>query len=259
MMLPCKIIKVSFLWIPYLLLLPFLHIGKVIFYIFLVLSIHEMAHIACATFFHYPIQQVRIYPFGIAAQIGYIGFGNIIQEVCMIASGPLMHMLFPFLFRSLYTMGYISSSFLDYLYMMNASILIFNLLPLYPLDGGRLLQAFFHSFLPFKRAQQATYVISIVCVCWLLYFRVLQGVGGCLVLLLFVFEIGIAWKDIGFQQLQFYYYRYMHKVNYPIIMNQHHDLYRGRYNIMRVNKGWIEEEKWLAKYFNNKNRGSEKE
>lgn len=251
----CKAIqiKVSLLWIPYVFLLPFLPVAKIIFYIFLMLSIHELAHVLCALCFGYAIEKITIYPFGLAAGISDIGLGNLQKETIVIAAGPLMHVWFPFLFRFFYHMDWISNEFCSYLIMINASIMMFNLLPIYPLDGGRLLQGFFHCFLRFAAAQKATFGCSIIVMVVVLYMHLLSGFSGFLVLFFLLVQIFMACKEREYTKMRFLHYRYQHGCKYPLIMNEKEDLYRGRYNVVRLKKGWLSEENWLKLIF--KGRG----
>ncbi|MFQ7539234.1 MAG: site-2 protease family protein [Clostridium sp.] len=142
-------VRISLLWLPYLLLLPYLRVARLIGWIFIMLTLHEMAHIACAILFRYPIERINIYPFGLAATITHIGHGSLVKEILIISAGPLMHVLFPSLFQFCVAKGILSPSFASYLHTINASILLFNLLPIYPLDGGRLMQTFFTAFYAF--------------------------------------------------------------------------------------------------------------
>lgn len=246
---PKRILKISWLWLPYLLILPFLPVAKVIGYIFLILSIHEMAHILCAILFHYPIKQVTVYPFGLAATISYIGYGNLIKETIILSAGPLSHVLMPHLFLMFYEANWISAAFLSYLKMINASILIFNLLPIYPLDGGRLLQVFFHSFLRFTPANKATLITSIIVILWVFTLHVLSGFSGFIVLVFLLLQIISSYRKLGIMRQQFYHYRLHHPVQDPLIMNEKSELYRGRYNMIHRKRGWMREEDWLQAHF----------
>ena len=51
-------IRISLLWLPYLLMLPYLPVARLIGWIFIMLTIHEMAHMLCAILFHYPIERI---------------------------------------------------------------------------------------------------------------------------------------------------------------------------------------------------------
>ena len=83
--------SISILWLPYLFLLRIVPMQKIVLYIFMMLTIHELAHILIARLFHYPIRKIIIYPFGLAAQISYIGYGSLIKETLILAAGPFTH------------------------------------------------------------------------------------------------------------------------------------------------------------------------
>ena len=114
-------IRISLLWLPYLLMLPYLPVARLIGWIFIMLTIHEMAHMLCAILFHYPIERINIYPFGLAATITHIGHGSLVKEILIISAGPLMHVLFPSLFQFCVAKGILSPSFASYLHTINAS------------------------------------------------------------------------------------------------------------------------------------------
>ncbi|MEJ8736325.1 site-2 protease family protein [Erysipelotrichaceae bacterium HCN-30851] len=240
-------IHVSWLWIPYLILLPYLGVGKIIGWIFFILSIHEMAHIICAIMFHYEIERVIIYPFGLSAQIAHMGHGSVFHEIMIISAGPLMHVSFPFIFMIAFHFGLISNVFMEYLNHMNASILLFNLLPIYPLDGGRLLQTFFHCFLRFKQAEKMTYLFSFVNMIFIIYFQLLQGASAIVVLCFLGVQLLYSWRMLVTLQRHFFHYRLQHPAAFPYILNTKDDLYRARKNIMKDHNGFMEEETWLRK------------
>ncbi len=246
-------IKISYVWIPYIILMHKFHIYKIVIYIFTILTIHEMAHILIARLFHYPIDEIIIYPFGLSAQISYIGFGNLIQEVMIICAGPLMHVFIPYFLQLWNQQGFISNTFLSYLLQMNVSIFIFNILPIYPLDGGRLLQTFFHCFLPFTIANKLTYIVSGVMLMLCLTAFKMNTVGIWFVCIFIMFQLILAYKNIWNKTLQFYYYRYQHPITSPIYVHDKNDLYRGCFNILRK-FNFVDEHTWLETHFF-KNKG----
>lgn len=248
-------IKFSWLWLPYLLMLPYVPLTKVVWYIFLILSIHEMAHVLCAFLFKYKIESIIIYPFGLAAQISDIGLGSVYKEVIILAAGPLTHLMIPSMLLDFQHYGFISQPFCAYLCMMNASLLLFNLLPVYPLDGGRILQTFFHCFLPFRKANIATFLCSFLFLFILISMSILNGFSAYIIFVFLSLQIFLAWKQLSFTTLKFYHYRYLHPVNYTLLLHEKRDLYRSRYNVIKVKKGWMKEEQWLhTKFFQNKSR-----
>lgn len=247
----CRTVKIRFslMWLPCLILLPLLHLTKIVLFVFLILSVHEMSHMLAAWLCHYEVEEVTIYPFGFSATIPLLGYGSLVKEIFIISAGPISQVLFPFLFQFLSYLGWISSEFAAYLMMINANTLIFNLLPVYPLDGGRLMQAFFHSLLRYRRAQQMTCIASFLILLALFISQLMNGISALVVQLFLMFQIIVCWKDITHTQLKFYHHRYRHPTYLAPIMNSGNDLYRGRYNVMCSTRGWMEESAWLAKRF----------
>ena len=247
-------IHISWLWVVYLFLFSNYAYFYLMFYIFLILSIHEMAHILMACAFHYQFEKITIYPFGLSAQIKNLGYGNLIQEILIICSGPLTHVCMPLLFDFLCSTGMISEIFYEYLCMINASILLFNLLPIYPLDGGRLVQVFFHCFCIYKTAEKCTYLTSFLVLLFFLYKGLFQASAGYIVFIFLVVELFLAWKSLPLQALQFYRFRYLHSCKEKPYLHHKKDLYRGRYNLFYRMGGWIEETSWWLEKFVPKNR-----
>lgn len=160
-----------------------------------------------------------------------------------------MHVLFPSLFHFCVVKGILSPSFAVYLHTINASILLFNLLPIYPLDGGRLMQTFFHCFLRFRTAEHATLMCSLISIAAVCYFHLLQGVSALIVLIFLILQIFLSWHSLPLTQLQFFQYRRLHPVAYAPILNESFDLYRGRRNFIKYGRGWIDERDWLRQRF----------
>src|SRR5699024_12159201 len=85
---------------------------------------------------------------------------------------PLQHF---FMFAVIYGYSYIDiipTSLVQTAFYFNWLLLLFNLLPIYPLDGGKLLFYILSLFLPYKKAHQYTYRFSLL---------------ACILLVLFLF------------------------------------------------------------------------
>lgn len=246
-------LHISWLWLPFVLFMFHSDMIKTTLFLFLMLSIHECAHMLVAYLFHYPIDSVTIYPFGVCAQMKYIGMGNVWKECLIIAAGPCMHLFFPWLFSLMVKINWISISYMEYLCMLNTSILIFNLLPIFPLDGGRLMQSLYHLFFPYTWAQRLTMISSTIHLFLLFYYDIITTWSAYVVMGFLLMQVVIAWHQIAFDRLQFYHYRKNHPVHYPLRAHHHKDLYRAYTNMMATQKGWIMEEEWLQYYFHEPN------
>lgn len=242
-------LNISWLWIPFLLCVPYTSMWKTLGFLFFFLSLHETAHIIVAQCFHYPIRKVILYPFGLCAVIDTIGYRNGLQDFLILIAGPATHLIQPCFLMVLHQVGLISQIYMEYLMMMNASILLFNILPIYPLDGGRLLEIFLQLFFPFTFAKRISYATSIALIISVSYFHIFRGVSGIAVCLLLLLENIMAFTSLTYKKIQFYQYRLAHPTTYRIRMNTHHDLYRFSYNVMKHHDHWINEDRWLSIFF----------
>ena len=110
-------------------------------------AFHEAAHLAAMLALHIPVYGIR---FGLrGAEIRAVSLPYR-QELVVSAAGPSVNFLLLWLSVRRYPM----------LSFVNLTLLVYNLLPIYPLDGGRILRSLLRSFLPFKVAE----VVERVCV-----------------------------------------------------------------------------------------------
>jgi len=112
--------------------------------IFISILIHELAHAYAAIKLGYEVSEVYIDIFNGAAMMD-INNINDRDSVRIISVGPLSNVM-------LYLLSLISISifgpndFLQKMAIVNLLIFIFNILPIYPMDGGRLLRSYLTIF-----------------------------------------------------------------------------------------------------------------
>jgi len=100
---------------------------KSIFFIaYLFIIMHELSHMIVALLLNVDIQEITLLPFGATAR--YIGKINPLKEFLIAIAGPFATLIFAFFYHH------------DTYFKVNILILLFNLIPIYPLDGGRILK-----------------------------------------------------------------------------------------------------------------------
>jgi stage IV sporulation protein FB len=138
--------------------------------LFVIVLIHELGHACTALSFGWRVKKIELLPFGGVAEVDEHGNRPIQEEALVIAAGPLMNIImigvtFVFLHFNLWNNAF-AYQFLEY----NLLILLFNLLPIWPLDGGKLIQLFLSLLSPFKKAIRHSLLVS----------------GGCFIMYVFV-------------------------------------------------------------------------
>ena len=116
-----------------------------------IIIVHELGHIIGAIIFKWKIDRVILLPFG-GITIFQENIDKSLKEEFIIAIlGPLLQIVFYFLYSG-------NPIFNQY----NLIILLFNLLPIYPLDGSKIINILFSEFISFKRSHILTIITSFI-------------------------------------------------------------------------------------------------
>jgi Zn-dependent protease/CBS domain-containing protein len=112
---------------------------------FVSIIIHELAHSIVARAYRIPVKSITLFIFGGVAQITREATRPL-NELLMAAAGPFMSMVLGGLFLGAwFALGAEDSRAIDYvlfwLAMMNFVLGIFNMLPAFPMDGGRVFRS----------------------------------------------------------------------------------------------------------------------
>jgi len=143
------------------------------------LCVHEVAHCIAAKWLKIASDGVYLQPFGITLRLRDNRITEPFCEAVLCLVGPLANLCFA---AGLYFTCDLSNVYVHYLYISNLSIGSVNLLPILPLDGGRILKAYLTAKLGLIRAVRisefVTYIFVLgvglfsLCALWTLRFNV---------------------------------------------------------------------------------------
>ena len=100
-----------------------------------IIIVHEFGHLFVALLFNWKVEEVLLLPFGGVTIFNEDLNRPMIEEFLILIGGPLLQALFVYMFRSN-----------AFLVSYSNVLLLFNLLPICPLDGSKLLNLFFNLF-----------------------------------------------------------------------------------------------------------------
>lgn len=103
--------------------------------VFFIVLLHEFGHCLMAKYFNWDVHSIVLYPIGGIASISFNA--NPKEEFWITLGGPAVNAI---LILPLYFLGFLSPFFVN-LAFCNYVILVFNLVPAYPMDGGRVLKS----------------------------------------------------------------------------------------------------------------------
>lgn len=120
--------------------------------IFFCVLLHELGHALTAARYHIVTRDITLLPIGGVARLERMP-EDPKQELYVAIAGPLVNVAIVFVLLVIVLLGkgfplaldlqkFEENSFLTNLLLVNISLIVFNLLPAFPMDGGRVLRAF---------------------------------------------------------------------------------------------------------------------
>lgn len=181
------------LWVVIALAIATAHFIELIM-LLLIIFVHEMGHGAAASFFSWRIKKIELLPFGGVAEVDEHGNRPLKEELIVVLAGPLQHFWMMGLAYLLFITGIFPEKWYSLFMGYNLMVLVFNLLPIWPLDGGKLLFILLSINTPFQKAHLRTLYAS---------------AGGLLIFsgaLLFIAPLTLnVWIIIGFLAVSLYF------------------------------------------------------
>lgn len=239
-------IRVHFL--TYFLILLYILCGRFNYFIiiFIILFFHDLGHIITMHFFNVDIDLITILPFGsiISSSIDYNekSYIKFIIAISGIFNQLILYLVFYLLVR------YNFISFLSYNIFLryNRYIILFNLLPIYPLDGIRVLSSLIENIVSFRFH---LYIVNFISVCFIVVF--IFSVNSFEVMNILFFLIYKTYESIfnvGYIYNKFLLERFLNKYVFRRVryVGSINGIYKNRFNFINN----VSEDKVLSKRFN---------
>lgn len=195
--------------------------------LFLIVFTHELGHALAAQFFNWRIKKILILPFGGLCEVDEFGNRPIKEELIIILAGPFQHILIGIFVLLLKMTSIISAEYASLLFFYNMMIFTFNLLPIWPLDGGKLVHLWLSSNRPFLHAYRQSLklsFISIGIICVLILLLSPLYLHMWIVVSYLIFCLWGEWKQYRFRFMRFLLERYYGKQqSFSRLVNIHVD------------------------------------
>lgn len=135
----------------YLLIIMAIMSNSVVLFInyILALLMHELAHMLVAVNKGYKLKELRLDIFGLS-----LALADKLDERDNFAiniAGPLCNLLLAILCMAMYWIMPVSYRYLNDFCVSNLALAFFNILPIYPLDGGKIMSGIFSSYKQYSR------------------------------------------------------------------------------------------------------------
>ena len=252
-----KKVKVSHALLFIILLSLVSGLFKDVITLFLIIIIHEIGHIIASLIFKWKISKIT---FSITG--GYITYDEeidkpFIEEFIISIAGFFMQLLIFMLSFILFKVNVIDSNIYYMINNYNISIFLFNLIPIYPLDGSKILSIFLNIYFPYKKALKITNILSIIIIIIIIllfifkYFKI--EYSYIMILVFLIKKIYANVKNTNFMFHKFLFERYkspikVNKYNY-VNSSDINKFKRGCKNFFYIDNYYHSERSILNKMF----------
>lgn len=207
-----------------------------LFFTFLILF-HEIGHIFAGIICKWKIKEVIIMPFG-----GLTIFNNKInhslkEELFVSLSGPIFQLIIGFFIKN------------NILLNIHYSLLLFNLIPIYPLDGSKVVTVLFNTFLSFYSSLKLIIYLSYIMI--LLVILKYNNILLYLIMLLILYKVVLEHKNIKEIFNKFLLERYLSNFNYKKTkkITKLKQMSLNKKHLFRIKNTWLTEKEILKKIF----------
>ena len=216
------------------------------------LVVHEFGHYIIAKLLGFNVRGIIIYPFGGLTKIEDLINKDINEELLIATSGVIFQYIYYLLIVFLSSRGIIRDYVLDIYTVNNRGIILFNLLPIYPLDGFKILNLLLSKYFSYNLSNYLTIIISIISIIVYICFNTINTnySYGMVISIIFIYNYRF-FINIKYIYNAFLLERVLYRFNYRKVkvIKNYKKMYKNRRHIFRINNKYLKEDKYLKKYY----------
>lgn len=156
-----KHLYINILTIILFIICTFLHSLDILCITYLVMLLHELAHMAAAMCIGLRVSHIALHPFGVNLKLKNKMVYALSDEIILYISGPLCNAAFALCAVFMYRLY--PNDNLKFFYISNIMLFVMNMLPSAPLDGGIVLKKIMTRFFGSSRAERISRTVSALC------------------------------------------------------------------------------------------------
>lgn len=223
---------------------------KDIVIVFFIVFMHEIGHVLFFTFFNIEIISIVIYPFGGMCYVNKKINNRILYDVLINFGGIFIQLFLFVIFYYLWKCGMIVDSTYNIFCTYNLSIILFNLLPIVPLDGSKLLVNLLCSYLPYRLSYLVMILVSIGVGFIFCIYNILFGINDLIIYGYLLFQLIKVVKEYKYVINKFYLERIIYDNYYNEIISGNLKVCNmkiGKYYYFYKNGRYYSEKEYLKK------------
>ena len=217
--------------------------------VLLIIIVHELGHLTMAHHYKWNFDKIAIYPFGGCCKFDEKVNRSLKEELMILLSGPLFQVGLFFIISIFQANGLMTFRNFTIFKTYHYTLLIFNLLPIYPLDGGRILNIVINYIMPYKKGNKLVVIVSFLIIVIMMFFY--RNLNFTLMGILLTSELFLYFKRQDYLYNRMLLERYMDRFCFKRLktINNKDSMYKERRHIILFNNKYITEREYLKERF----------
>lgn len=229
-------IKIEFHYTYLIMVLGFIFTGcfRNIIILTSIIIIHEMGHYLTSIITKINVSKIIIYPYGGLTKIDDKINISINRELMVAVSGIIFQSIYYYL---IINMNIFRDSTIELFKLYHYSILYFNILPIYPLDGSKMLNLVLCKIIPYRISNIITIIISIITIV-VVSSIMSYNYTYIMVVCILLYDIYRFVWELDYLYNRFLLERYLYKIKYRrvSIIKDKNNMYKNRSHIINNKK-----------------------
>ncbi len=214
--------------------------------------IHELGHYTIALLLNIKVKKIIIYPYGGITKLDTIINQDIKKELLVATSGIIFQFAYYLIICYLHKINIIREYTMNLYTLYNNEMIFFNLLPIYPLDGSKILNLSLSIFIPYKITNLITIITSIVIIVSIISLNIYTtNYSNIIIYFLLLTYIIKFYQKRKYLYHRFLLERYLYKFKFEKtkIIKDYNHMYKNKKHLIGKKNKLEKEEEFLKKIF----------
>ncbi len=215
-----------------------------------IVLVHEIGHVFFFLLFKIDIESVVIYPFGGESVVNKKIHERIYKDILISLGGIIFQLMLGIIFILLYKYDLIKGSTYNMFYTYNKSVILFNLIPIIPLDGSKLVLSILSKFISYRNSYRGMILISIIFYIGFIIYNMVFKLNDIIIYLFLLSKLVICIREYKYVKLKFYMERVLYNNYYNGIVSNGNirNMKLEKYYYFKCDDRFINEKDYILKY-----------
>ena len=188
--------------------------GREMLVVFIILVIHELGHFFLMKFNNIDVQSITIYPYGGMIKSNMLINTNSYKVLLISLGGIFSQIILWMLFFCLYKFNLLNEYYFNIFNKYNLYIILFNLIPIYPLDGFKIFNSLLELLFSFKKSIYISFIINIISLIIFFVYLYINKINNYVIVLFMLISLINYIKESKYVMNKFYLERIIYNLDY---------------------------------------------